>query len=117
MMAIRDRCSTVVKIQAAESGMTGLREAVILDRVGPADYFQAHPYAPDLELPLPYHVADHKEWDEQFPSHPLSLVRGALRRIGPTVVLDDGFKTLPPFGAAQPEPVSPTRRGWFRRGR
>ncbi|MFE4603457.1 hypothetical protein ACFRKE_21675, partial [Kitasatospora indigofera] len=113
----RDRCSTVLKIQAAESGMSGLREAVVLDRVGPGDYFQPHPYAPDLELPLPYHVADHEEWDEQFPTHPLSMVRAALRRITPTVVLDDGFKALPAFGVAQPEPVAPTRRRWFRRGR
>jgi hypothetical protein len=113
----RDRCSVVLKIQAAEGGMTGMREAVILDRVGPADYFRPHPYAPDLAVPLPYHVADLEEWDEQFPTHPLSMVRAALRRIAPTVVLDGGFKALPPFGAGRPEPVAPTRRGWFRRGR
>ncbi|MFG2951446.1 hypothetical protein [Streptomyces adustus] len=113
----RDRCSAVLKIQAVESGMTGLREAVVLDRIGPADYFKPHPYAPDLEVPMPYHVADHEEWDEQFPTHPLSMVRAALRRIAPTVVLDDGFKTLPPFGTPQPGPQAPTRRGWFRRGR
>jgi hypothetical protein len=114
----RDRCSTVLKIQAAESGTTGVREAVVLDRVGPADYVTPHPYAPDLKVPLPYHVADHEEWDAQFPDHPLSLVRAALRRITPTVVLDDGFKALPPFAGAQPAyGAAPARRAWFRRGR
>ncbi|MFB7619746.1 hypothetical protein [Kitasatospora sp. NPDC056181] len=121
----RATCSTVLKIQAAEQQMTGLREAVIADRVGPADYFRPHPYAPDLPRALPYHVADHEEWDAQFPDHPLTLVRVALRRITPTVTLHEQFKALPPFGtppvppaapAPPATPPAPTSRRWFRRG-
>lgn len=117
----RATCSTVVKVQAAEGGTTGLREAMIMAEVGPDAYFRAHPYG-DGELGgLPSHVADDEEWDARFPDHPLTLVRATLRRIAPTVTLDDGFKALPPFGGpVPPQPVpqtppQPPKRGWFRR--
>ncbi|MEV5440433.1 hypothetical protein AB0K80_31150 [Streptomyces sp. NPDC052682] len=91
-------CSTVLKVQAAEGATTGMREAMVMARVGPADYFRPHPYDPGAGGGLPYHVGDHEEWDAQFPDHPLTLVRTALRRITPTVTLDERFKALPPFG-------------------
>ncbi|WP_374777940.1 hypothetical protein OG756_39145 [Streptomyces sp. NBC_01310] len=124
-------CSAVVKVQAGEGPMTGLREAVVLDRVGPERYFTPHPYGADVAGGLPHHVADGEEWDAQFPEHPLTQVRTALARIAPTVVLHDGFASLPPFAAspaaaappAEPEepeePAAEPRapRRWFRRGR
>ncbi|MGX5183689.1 hypothetical protein ACWKT5_12990 [Streptomyces avermitilis] len=104
-------CSTVVKVQAGEGATTGVREAVVLNQVGPAAYFRPHPYAYDLQGALPYHVADHEEWDAHFPDHPLTLVRDALRRITPTVTFDPRFTSLPPFGAqpawAPPMPPAP----------
>ncbi|MFD5624238.1 hypothetical protein [Streptomyces yangpuensis] len=118
----RSGCSTVLKVQAGEGAMTGLREAVVLDRVGPDRYFTPHPYGPDVTGGLPHHVADGAEWDAQFPDHPLTQVRTALERITPTVVLHDGFTSLPPFvpvvapqAPAPAEPPAPRR--WFRRGR
>ncbi|MFI9808605.1 hypothetical protein ACIHEJ_30315 [Streptomyces sp. NPDC052301] len=117
----KDRCSTVVKVQAAEGATTGLREAVVMNQVGPADYFKPHPYAGGGQFGgLPYHVADLEQWDAQFPDHPLTLVRAALHRITPTITLHDQFKTLPPFTGPTPSPA-PTaappapRRGWSRR--
>jgi hypothetical protein len=142
----KDRCSAVVKVQAAEGATTGLREAVVLDQVGPADYFRPHPYAGGGQLGgLPYHVADLEQWDSRFPDHPLTLVRAALSRITPTITLHEQFKVLPAFpgptpppafpapppygGPVPPTPPGPTpppypppaapqapRRGWFRRG-
>lgn len=134
----KDRCSTVIKVQAAEGGMTGLREAVVMDRVGPAAYFQPHPYAGGAQLGgLPYHAADLEQWDAQFPDHPLTLVRAALHRITSTTKLHEQFKALPPFPGpvAGPSPFGPSpspasgpvppappssgpaapRRGWLRR--
>lgn len=93
----RAGCSTVLKVQAAEGATTGVREAAVMARVGPAAYFRPHPYAPALRGPLPYHVADHEEWDAHFPDHPLTLVRAALHRITPTVTLHEQFKALPAF--------------------
>ncbi|MFI9344438.1 hypothetical protein ACIG0D_24710 [Streptomyces sp. NPDC052773] len=90
-------CSTVLKVQAAEGSTTGMREAMVMARVGPADYFRPHPYAPGLSGGLPYHVGDDEQWDAAFPDHPLTLVRAALRRITPTVTLDERFRVLPPF--------------------
>lgn len=90
-------CSTVLKVQAAEGSTTGMREAMVMARVGPADYFRPHPYAPGLNGGLPYHVGDDEQWDAAFPDHPLTLVRAALRRITPTVTLDERFRVLPPF--------------------
>ncbi|MET7455432.1 hypothetical protein ABZT03_26785 [Streptomyces sp. NPDC005574] len=106
----RAGCSTVVKVQAAEGATTGMREAMIMGQVGPAEYFRAHPYANGLQGGLPYHVGDHEEWDARFPDHPLTLVRAALRRIAPTVTLDERFKTLPPFG---PPAQAPSAGGGF----
>lgn len=117
----KERCSAVVKVQAAEGATTGLREAAVMGQVGPADFFRPHPYADGGQFGgLPYSVADLEQWDAQFPDHPLTLVRATLRRIAPTVTLDEQFKTLPPFtgpGPAGPTAVPATapRRGWFRR--
>ncbi|MEU1783188.1 hypothetical protein ABZ545_27425 [Streptomyces abikoensis] len=114
----RAGCSTVVKVQAAEGPITGVREAFVLSRLDPSQYFTLHPYAPDLVGGLPYHVADHEQSDAEFPDHPLTRVRATLERITPTLTLHSGFKALPPF-------VPPSRpeirrsdsgaRRWFRR--
>ncbi|WP_236569845.1 hypothetical protein [Streptomyces mexicanus] len=127
----KDRCSTVVKVQAAEGAPTGLREALVMQEVGPAAYFRPRPYAGGDRLGgLPYHVADLEQWDPRFPDHPLTLVRAALHRLGPTVTLHEQFKSLPPFAGPTPPPPGPAtappphpgpaatpprRRGWFRR--
>ncbi|MET7644373.1 hypothetical protein ABZS83_12125 [Streptomyces sp. NPDC005426] len=93
----RAGCSTVVKIQALEQGMTGLREAVVLNDVGPQDYFRPHPYAPDVQGGLPFHVADHERWDAAFPDHPLTRVRRALGALAQAVSVAPDFAALPPF--------------------
>jgi len=111
----KDRCSLVLKVQAAEGRMTGLREAVIADRVGPAASFRPHPYG-DFGG-LPYHVADLERWDADFPDHPLTRVRTTLRRLTPTVTLDEAFTSLPEFAGAGATRSPAAKRGWFRRRR
>lgn len=105
----RAGCSTVLKVQAAEGATTGMREAMIMAQVGPAEYFRPHPYVGGQLGGLPYHVGDHEQWDARFPDHPLTLVRATLNRITPTVTLDERFKALPPFTgpAAQQAPQAP----------
>ncbi|MER5279551.1 hypothetical protein ABT025_27995 [Streptomyces sp. NPDC002809] len=93
----RAGCSTVVKIQALEQGMTGMREAVVLAKVGPQDYFRPHPYAPDVQGGLPFHAADHAQWDAEFPDHPLTRVRRALDTLAQAVSVAPDFAVLPPF--------------------
>ncbi|MFI2781341.1 hypothetical protein [Streptomyces sp. ALB3] len=93
----RKGCSTVVKVQAPERGMTGMREAVVMGEVGPEAYFRPHPYAPDVQGGLPFHVADHAQWDAKFPEHPLSRVRRTLDALTEAVTVDPAFAALPPF--------------------
>ncbi len=99
----RAGCSTVVKIQAAERGMTGMREAVVMARLGPDQYFRPHPYAPELQGGLPFHAADHVQWDADFPDHPLTRVRRTLDALAGAVTVEPGFAALPPFTG----PVAP----------
>lgn len=93
----RQGCSTVVKIQAPERGMTGMREAVVMAKVGPDAYFRPHPYAPEVQGGLPFHAADHAQWDAEFPDHPLSRVRRTLDALAEAVTVDPGFAALPRF--------------------
>ncbi len=78
----RATCSTVVKIQAAERGVTGMREAVVMARLGPEQYFRPHPYAPEVRGGPPFHAADHDRWDADFPDHPLTRSAGPSKRSG-----------------------------------
>ncbi|MFH9610173.1 hypothetical protein [Streptomyces sp. NPDC017448] len=99
----RAGCSTVVKIQAAERGTTGAREAVVMAKLGPGRYFRPHPYAPEVQGGLPFHAADHARWDADFPDHPLTRVRRTLDTLAAAVTVAPGFAALPPFtGPAAP---------------
>ena len=100
----RAGCSAVVKIQAAEHGMTGMREAVVLAKVGVEQYFRPHPYAPDVQGGLPFHTADHERWDAEFPDHPLTRVRRTLGALAEAVGVVPDFAALPAF-------TGPGRRG------
>ncbi|MER5461930.1 hypothetical protein ABT010_14810 [Streptomyces sp. NPDC002668] len=93
----RATCSTVVKIQAPERGMTGMREAMVMAQVGTDKYFRPHPYAPEVQGGLPFHAADHVQWDAQFPDHPLTRVRRALDTLAEAVQVVPEFAALPPF--------------------
>ncbi|MFE2087125.1 hypothetical protein [Streptomyces sp. NPDC059460] len=93
----RAGCSTVVKVQAAEHGMTGMREAVVLAKVGHEHYFRPHPYAPDVQGGLPFHAADHERWDAEFPDHPLTRVRRTLGALAEVVTVVPEFAALPEF--------------------
>jgi hypothetical protein len=93
----RATCSTVLKLQAPETGPTGMREAFVMAQLGPDRFYTPSPYAPDATGGLPFHWADHEQYDTQFPQHPLTLIRATLRRLLPSVRLDDRFKALPAF--------------------
>jgi hypothetical protein len=93
----RANCSAVLRVQAAEGQPTGVREALVMNQVGPQSYFKAHPYAPDFQLPLPFHAADDPAYDAQFPDHALTRVRRVMARLAQQVGLDPTFTAQPPF--------------------
>lgn len=93
---------------APESGITGMREATIMAKVGarPEDWVLPHPYAPALQSALPYHRGDDPAWDAQFPEHPLSRTRAWVRAVVATATVDSTFAALPDFVPSRPAPAT-----------
>ncbi|MEV5575966.1 hypothetical protein AB0L06_38530 [Spirillospora sp. NPDC052269] len=109
----RANCSVVLRVQAFEGPVTGMREAVLLDGFlaqnggansgDPMTGWAQHAYAPGVRGGLPRNHADDRRWDEQFPDHPLSRARRTLDRLGASIHLDQRFKEQPAFaGPAGP---------------
>jgi hypothetical protein len=86
--------SFVVKIQCAEVGTTGVREAILFEkRLRAGDM-------PNIETPgnpFPGWNPDAPEHDAAFPSHPLSRLRRLLKEIENSATLDDPIRDLPKF--------------------
>jgi hypothetical protein len=105
--------SFVLKVQASERGMTGVRDAIVLDqaisdgRVSIAiddggnrtlKGWASDPFGPPGELRrLKRSLADDERYDELFPEHPLSIVRRTLRRLQPTIRLAPAVRAAPRF--------------------
>jgi hypothetical protein len=81
--------SFVVKVQCRELGITGIREAILLDQRWAAGE-EPDVGGPDWNPDSPEHDAD-------FPAHPVSRVRRVLEHIELTATLDESVRALPPF--------------------
>ncbi|MGW4112512.1 hypothetical protein ACWEFJ_16685 [Actinosynnema sp. NPDC004786] len=100
--------SAVLKLQAAERGMTGMREAVLVAQLGFENWVMPHPYAPEVQGRLPFHAGDDPRFDPQFADHPLSRLRAWAHHVVRTARVDPRFAALPPFRpAAQPPAAQP----------
>lgn len=99
--------SYVIKVQAAEAGITGMRDSAISMKLvnsgeveigenGFIGWF-ADPYEPSATAGLLMNKSEDEKYDAQFPNHPLSLVRHMLRQIEAEAVLGEDLKTLEPF--------------------
>lgn len=83
--------SYVVKIQAEEGGITGVREAVIADKliregkITPAENtipgWSADPYDRSWKKGTLMNLAEREEYDHLFPEHPLTIVREGLKAV------------------------------------
>lgn len=106
----RADCSVVLRVQCVERPPTGMREALVADQFmaqGSADGtpiddiimadWARHPYTSTAHGGLPRNQADDETWDERFPDHPLSRARRALRKLAPSVRLDQRFKDMAAF--------------------
>ncbi|MFC9999958.1 hypothetical protein [Nocardia sp. NPDC127526] len=91
-----DRSIRLMRI-CPESGTTGIREAVLMTKIGFQSMFPPHPYAPGVKGALPYNLADDIQYDPEFPDHPLTRARRWVARIVPTMRLAPDFAGLPPF--------------------
>jgi hypothetical protein len=83
-LAFRD-FSYVLKVQCAERGTTGLREAISLDRSLESGA-TTDPHAVEL--------------DAELPDHPLSRTRAVLAHLRTTLSIDPEMRARPPFALA-----------------
>lgn len=88
--------SYVIRIQCAQRGVTGMREAVLLNAVLATGVRPTT--GPDGRLDLgPGWNPESPEHDAQFPDHPLSRARRFLDHVQATLDLDPALRTLTPF--------------------
>lgn len=85
--------SFVIKVQCAESGVTGLREAVLVDegllkKTGKMDGNRFVPEGWSF---------DDEQFDNRFPLHPLTRVRQELRLIADSIRIEPRLKNMPGF--------------------
>jgi len=94
-------CSYVLKVTAVEAGHTGMREAVLVDKLlsdgFDMDQLYTDPYEPELQEGLLMSVTEQPEYDTMFPSHPLTQARQLIARITQEIVLQPVIFQLPPF--------------------
>jgi hypothetical protein len=102
--------SYVVKVQYREWGITGVREAAVLDqRADLEDWLEG--WIVDPSDPAPPHLAmnlsEEPRYDSLFPNHPLSRVRRSLDALQASLTIVGEVKALPLFGS------SGTRKQWW----
>jgi hypothetical protein len=79
-------CSFVLKVQAVESGVTGMREAVTVNKflsIGTFDdaAWASDPYDKEFKTGALMNKSEVQSYDIDFPDHPLSQVRTLLSEI------------------------------------
>jgi len=98
--------SVVLKYQAMESGITGIREAGVMAMLPTPEIDETtnrivgwceDPYDSSLEYSVMRNKADAKEYDEMFPDHPLSRARKFMDQLESRTHLSDKFRALPEF--------------------
>lgn len=85
------RCSYVVKLQAPEIGITGMRDNIVASKlqkegkisIGENGYegWFIDPYDPDIKEGTRMNLSEEEKYDQDFPKHPLSRVRRLLKEL------------------------------------
>jgi len=100
-------CSFVLKVQAAEVGMTGMREALIGDRLtsiniisvdenGYSNWF-SDPYDSNFKGGLLMNKSEQDNYDNEFPNHPLTQARKLIKQIENGLKWTSELETVPAF--------------------
>jgi hypothetical protein len=85
--------SFVIKMQAAERGPSGMRDALLTEKALGDGSAQLEGGRIVFRGPLP----DHEQFDSMFPDHPVSRLRRELREVASTVRLDPQVLASSPF--------------------
>jgi hypothetical protein len=99
--------SFVVKMQCAERGATGMREAFVVDelmgkgeiKIDKSGKFEGwdKPSVSSRSEVWKINRAEAVEYDERFPNHPLSILRRTFSRIEKSIRVSDDVKKEPKF--------------------
>ena len=112
-------CSYVIKIQAVESGVTGMRESAVLiiedckevdEENDKLIGWEVDPYDSAYKADFMANKADNPKYDEKFPEHPLSRVREYMREILGDLEFDQSLTKLPPFIVCEEK----TTKAWWK---
>ncbi|AUX46692.1 uncharacterized protein SOCE26_082000 [Sorangium cellulosum] len=113
----------LLKVQCAERATTGLRDAVVFDKLlgegkvqrdeatGTFLHWLADPYDPQVSGPMTRNCSERDEYDALFPDHPLSRARAILRHLEATTRLASDIRGAAPFKFLPPEPK---RKPWWK---
>jgi hypothetical protein len=86
--------SFVIRVQCAETGMTGMREAILTERRLRAGEVPNHEGSGPLFLGWD---PDSPSFDAEFPAHPVSRVRRLLAHIAKSATLEESVRGLEHF--------------------
>ena len=101
--------SYVLKAQCEERGVTGTRDAAVLNRAiaerrvrvaedsGAIAGWMRDPYDPTVQAPLLANLAEAPEYDAMFASHPLSRLLRLLRHLEASLRVDPRVRRAEPF--------------------
>ena len=92
-------CSFVLKVQAVESGATGMREAVVVNKFLSTGNFDdatwsSDPYDKEFKTGSLMNKSEVQSFDIDFPDHPLSQVRTLLGEIEEGLKWESAVKKL-----------------------
>lgn len=101
--------SFVIKVQCPEVGITGMREAAVLDKLMSSGEvtidphkrkihgWAQDPYDENYEGPSLLNKSEDIKYDAEFPEHPLSRARSFLTRVTNTVTFEQQVLDAPAF--------------------
>lgn len=99
-------CSFVLKIQAAEIGITGMREALIADRListnvisvneNGCSNWSSDPYDNSFKSTALMNKSEEYRYDNEFPDHPLTRARQILKQLEDGLNWSAELETLAP---------------------
>lgn len=98
-------CSFVLEFQSEEIGTSGRRDTMIfsrelmdmeVDQTGKPTGWTKDPYDSDHDEAAQFNLSDQKQYDNNFPDHPLSKIRDYLTRLPEMLDVDSELKQYPP---------------------
>ncbi len=114
--------SFVLKVQCREEGVTGMRDALVLDELlsqgelsaagGIPEGWMQDPYDPSFWAPLMRNRAEAEKYDSQFPDHPLSRARSLLVYLRESLEIAPVVHTAAPFEYPRREALG---KPWWKR--